>query len=104
MNTDPLTFFPVQQDPGNSMKAARANERSWREMILNQEMDFIWHKLANLVQSQGEMKFVSGLDLADKTQDLFLRLLCEQRLNSFVDERWSEKQINRELLSLMHHC
>jgi hypothetical protein len=101
MNTDPLPSIPNQQGPGHSMKAASADELRWREMILNQEIDSIWHGLAGLVRSQGDGESDSGQDMAAKTQDVFLRLLREQRFDAYVDECWSEEQISRELLSLM---
>jgi hypothetical protein len=97
MNTDPLPFIPYPQSSSPPSKTINEIKLNWRELILKHEMESIWHRIAGLAQSQGDVES----DMSDKTQDLFLRLLTEQRLNTYVDENWSEEQITRELLSLM---
>lgn len=97
MNTDPLPYIPYQESPGHSTKALRENERSWRELILSHEIESIWQRLAGLTQSQGDTQ----LEIGDKTQEVFLRLVSEQRLNTYIDKNWSEEQIIRDILSLI---
>ena len=97
MNTTSLPSDLNQQNPGHSTKTLNENEPGWRELILSQDMESVWHRLAGLAQSQSS----SQLDFGDKTQDVFLRLLSEQRLSTYVDENWSEAKIMGELLSLM---
>jgi hypothetical protein len=97
MNTDPLPSIAPQQNPGLSTKTLREHEPGLRELILGCEMDSIWRTLAGLAQSQCD----SERDVCDKTQDMFLRLLSDQRFSAFVDENWSEEEIGRELMSLM---
>jgi hypothetical protein len=60
-------------------------------------MESIWHRLASLTQTHKNSEW----DLGEKTQDLFLRLLSVRRFNTYIDENWSEEQINQDLLSLM---
>lgn len=66
--------------------------------MLKHDIESIWRRIACLAQSQGDDEWDTG----DKTQDVFLRLLNGRRLNTYIDENWSEEQITRDLLSLMH--
>lgn len=97
MNTDPLPCIPTEQSSSPSARTLPWNDRTWRELILEHQVEFIWHRLAGLAQARSE----SESDIGDKTQDLFLRLLNGRRFNAYIDENWSEEDINRELMSLM---
>jgi hypothetical protein len=97
MNTDPLPYIPYQESTSVPSKPVNENELNWRELILKHKMESIWHRLAGLAQSQGD----GEADAGEKTQDLFLRLLSEQRFNTYVDNNWSEEQIIRDLLSML---
>ncbi|HVG18399.1 MAG TPA: hypothetical protein VNI02_05050 [Blastocatellia bacterium] len=96
MNTDPLPSITYQPNSNLSSKTIN-DEMNWRELILKQDVESIWRRLAGLAQSQDDDEWSMG----DKTQDVFLRLLNGRRFNTYVDENWSEEQITGELLSLI---
>lgn len=97
MNTTSLPSTLSQQNPGLSTKPLKGDDLGWRELILSYDMESVWHRLAGLAQSQDG----SQSDLGDKTQDVFLHLLSERRLSTYVDENWSEAEIMGDVLSLM---
>lgn len=81
-----------------SERKASERRRGWRQVLLSQDAEAIWHKLSVLVRS-------ASPDHANRyeqlTQDLFLELLASDRFSLYVERRYSDSEITADLLSIL---
>jgi hypothetical protein len=68
--------------------------RDWREVLLSQDAEAIWHKLSILVRSAAP-DHAAGYE--QLTQDLFLELLATDRVRLYVEREYSDSEITADL-------
>jgi hypothetical protein len=99
MATRALT--PVAQRRGRDNVSARkalGRERDWRQVLLSQDAEAIWHKLSTLVRTTMP-DHDGGFD--PLTQELFLHLLATDRVSIYIDHGYSDSEITADLVSIL---
>lgn len=99
MATRALT--PVAQRRSRASASARkepGRARDWRQVLLSQDAEAIWHKLHLVVKSAAE---VDSRGPEQITQDLFLHLLATDRISLYLEQDYSDSEIRADLLSIM---
>lgn len=81
-------------------KQAAGHERDWRELLLEDDSEAIWSRISNLVKAERPAGEQANHLI---TQDLFLYLLATQRLNVYIDRKYSEEEITLDILSLLRN-
>jgi hypothetical protein len=81
-----------------SARKASAHGRDWREILIKQDAQAIWHKLSALVRSAIRE---SQNDYDSITQDLFLLLISTDRFNMYVERGFSDEEIKLDIISLL---
>jgi len=66
----------------------------WRELLIRQDAETIWHRLSALVR----------LDIPEQTtehdaitQEIFLELLSGTRINTYLEQDYSSEEIRQEI-------
>ena len=77
---------------------ASGRRLDWREVLVSQNADAIWHKLYALVRSNIPDK-PSDQELI--TQELFLFLVSTKRVNMYLEQGHSSEEIRLDLISLL---
>jgi hypothetical protein len=98
MATRALT--PVAQRQSRDSASARealGRVRDWRQVLLSQDAEAIWHQLSILVRSSGVQR--EGYEQV--AQQLFLQLLATDRLRFYIEENYSDLDIRTDLLSML---
>jgi hypothetical protein len=99
MATRALT--PVAQRQGRDNVSAReapGRGRDWRQVLLSQDAEAIWHELSLLVRSSA-MNRKAGYEQV--TQQLFLQLLATDRIRFYIERNYSDSDIRADLLSML---
>lgn len=81
-----------------SARKAPARGRDWREILIKQDAQAIWHKLSLLVRS-AIREDPNNYDPI--TQDLFLFLISTDRFNMYVERDFSDEEIKLDIISLL---
>ena len=98
MATEALTYVAHRASSGQaSTKKAHGHERSWRQLIIEEDADAIWRKLFAIIQSANPD---GGADCDQMTQELFLHLLTTGRLSLYINQEFSDEEIEQDLLSI----
>lgn len=64
----------------------------WQEVFIDDDAESIWNRLYDLIE-----KMISDeTNCSVKTQEMFLRLLAEGRINQYIEENWSDTGIEDE--------
>jgi hypothetical protein len=99
MATRALT--PVAQRRSRDHVSARKDSgrgRDWRQTLLSQDAEAIWHKLFILVKSASP-EHAAGYE--QLTQDLFLHLLATDRVSFYIERDYSDSEIAADLISIL---
>jgi len=65
---------------------------TWQEVFIADEAESIWNRLHDFVE-----KMISDeTNCSVKTQEMFLQLLAERRINRYIGENWSDAGIEDE--------
>jgi len=98
MATEALTLVAQRADQGRvSKKQSPGHEQSWRQILIEEDADAIWRKLFTIIKSvipDGEA------DCDKVTQEVFLHLLATGRLSLYINQEFSDKEIEQDLLSI----
>jgi hypothetical protein len=70
----------------------------WRELLLLQNAQAIWDKIASTVRT---VRTGDDSPPDQLTQDLFIRLLVTDRLRFYIESRFTDDQIDEDILSLI---
>jgi len=99
MATRALT--PVAQRRSRDNVSARqgfGHERDWRQVLLSQDAEAIWHKLSTFVRTTNP-DHEGGLESV--TQELFLNLLATDRVKQYIERHYSDSEIESDLISIL---
>ena len=99
MATRALT--PVAQRRSRASVSARqapGHGRDWREVLLSQDAEAIWHKLSIFVRAAAP-DHAAGYE--QLTQELFLHLLANDRISFYLEQDYSDSDIRADLLSAL---
>ena len=77
---------------------APGHGRDWRQVLLSQDAEAIWHKLSIFVRAAAP-EHPAGYE--QLTQELFLHLLANDRVNFYLQHDYSDSQIRADLLSFL---
>ena len=98
MATEALTYVAHRASHNRaSTKKAPGHEQSWRQLITEEDADAIWRKLFALIESAN---LGSKADCNQLTQELFLHLLATGRLSHYINQKLSDEEIEKDLLSI----
>ena len=79
----------------DAMSEAMRYTRSWQEVLVEQDAQLIWERLCGLIA-----KVVSDeMTRLVKTQELFLQLLAEGRIDRYIEEELTDREIEEDLIS-----
>ena len=99
MATRALTPVAQRRSRDNvSARKAPGRGRDWRQVLLSQDAEAIWHKLSTLVQAA--MPDHEG-GYEPLTQELFLHLLTTDRIGFYIEEKYSDSEITADLISIL---
>lgn len=81
-----------------SLKKPRRQGSAWRMLLINQDAQAIWDKIASIVRNAP-----TGEDFPQDRliQDIFIRLLVTDRFGFYVENRLTDYQIEQDILSLI---
>ena len=99
MATRALT--PVAQRRSRDYVSARkvlGRGRDWRQVLLSQDAEAIWHELFTLVR---KAKPGHAAEYDQLTQQLFLELLATDRFTFYIEQGYSDSEINEDLMSIL---
>lgn len=99
MATRALT--PVAQRPSHDNVSARkalGRECDWRQVLLSQDAEAIWHELSTFVRTAIPDHAVGYEQL---TQELFLHLLTTDRVSVYIEQKYSDSEITEDLVSIL---
>lgn len=79
-------------------RKARFQVCNWRELLIRQDAEIIWHRLSALVHltlpgRAGEHDAI--------TQEVFLQLLSGDQINRYLEEDYSADAIRRDIKALI---
>ena len=98
MATKALTYVAHRASQSqSSTKKAPGHEQCWRQLIIEEDANAIWRKLFALIQSSNPD---SGTDCNQITQEVFLHLLTTEQLSLYINQEFSDEEIELDLLSL----
>jgi hypothetical protein len=90
---------PRARCPIAPARKARLHICDWRELLIRQDAEIIWHRLSALVR----------LTLPDRsgehdaiTQEIYLDLLSSERLNIYLERNYSGEKIRQEIKALIN--
>ena len=94
-----LTAFASRaRRPIAPARSRRSPVCDWRELLIRQDAEIIWHRLSALVR----------LTLPDQTarhdaitQEIFLDLLSGARINTYLEQDYSSEEIRQEIKTLI---
>lgn len=99
MATRALTPVAQRRSRDNvSAKKALGRERDWRQVLLSQDAEAIWHKLSILVRT-AIPDHADGYEML--TQELFLHLLTANRVSVYIEQNYSDSEIAEDLISIL---
>jgi hypothetical protein len=99
MATRALTPVAQRRSRDNvSARKALGHERDWRQVLLSQDAEAIWHELSTLVRTTIPDR-EGGFEAP--TQELFLHLLATDRIRYYIDQRYSDSEIAADLVSIL---
>ena len=99
MATRALTPVARRRSRANvSAREAPGRERDWRQVLLSQDAEAIWHKLSILVRSVVPDQSAGYEHL---TQELFLHLLATDRVSFYIERKYSDSEITADLISIL---
>jgi len=70
----------------------------WRELLLRQDGEVIWHRLSALVRMVLPDR---AADHDTITQQVFLDLISGQRLNTYLEKNYSGEEIRQQIKALI---
>ena len=70
----------------------------WRELLIRQDAETLWHRLSALVRL-GLPEQTAAHDAI--TQEIFLDLLSGTRINTYLEQGCSSEEIRREIKTLI---
>ncbi|MEW6211924.1 MAG: hypothetical protein AB1631_26450 [Acidobacteriota bacterium] len=79
----------------NAMSEALKYRPGWQEVLINQDAQLIWQRLYQLIETQVSDETTRVM----KTQELFLQLLAERRIDRYIEEELSDREIEDDLIS-----
>ena len=99
MATKALTPVARRASLGHvSANQAPGRAQDWRQILISQDANTIWHSLSNLVQSS----LSDDKSKCDQlTQDIFLELLYSRRFDFYLEQGYSNEEILNDLLSYL---
>ena len=99
MATRALTPVAQRRSRDNvSAKKALGRGRDWRQVLLSQDAEAIWHELSILVRTA----IPDHLDGYEHlTQELFLHLLTTNRVSVYIEQNYSDSEITEDLVSIL---
>ena len=74
------------------------SEPGWRNLLINGDAEAVWRKILFLVKSSGRDQRRNSEQL---TQEIFLHLLSTDRLNLYLEHRFTDEEITADLLSFL---
>ena len=90
---------PRARRPIAPARKARLHICDWRELLIRQDAEIIWHRLSALVR----------LALPDRsgehdtiTQEIFLDLLSSERINMYLEQNYSGEEIRQDIKALIN--
>ena len=81
-----------------SARKALGRERDWRQVLLSQDAEAIWHELSVLVRT-AIPDHADGYE--QLTQELFLHLLTTDRVSVYIEQNYCDSEINEDLVSIL---
>lgn len=91
------TIPALSQSAGslNAMSKAMSYTESWQTVLIEQDAQLTWERLYLLTE-----KVVSDeMTRMAKTQELFLHLLIEGRIDRYIEEELTDREIEEDLIS-----
>ena len=89
---------PRARRPIAPARKPRSHVCDWRELLIRQDAEIIWHRLSALVR----------LALPDRsgehdtiTQEVFLYLLSGDRINTYLEQNYSGEEIRQDIKALI---
>jgi hypothetical protein len=89
---------PRARRPIAPARKARSHVCDWRELLIGQDAEIIWHRLSALVR----------LTLSDRsgehdtiTQEIFLHLLSSDRIDTYLEQNYSGEEIRRDIKAII---
>jgi hypothetical protein len=99
MATRALTPVAQRRSRDNvSATKALGRGRDWRQLLLSQDAEAVWHELSILVRT-AIPDHSDGYE--HLTQELFLHLLTTNRVSVYIEEDYSDSEITEDLLSIL---
>ena len=99
MATRALTPVAQRRSRDNvSARKALGRGRDWRQVLLSQDAEAIWHKLSILVRT-AIPDHTDGYE--QLTQELFLHLLATDRVSFYIEGKYSDSEITADLISIL---
>ena len=99
MATRALTPVAQRRSRDNvSARKALGRGRDWRQVLLSQDAEAIWHKLSILVRT-AIPDHADGYE--QLTQELFLQLLTTDRVSIYIEQKYSDSEITEDLVSIL---
>jgi hypothetical protein len=89
---------PRARRPIAPARKARFYACNWRELLIRQDAEIIWHRLSALVHltlpdRYGEHDFI--------TQEVFLHLLSGDQVSRYLEEDYSADEIRQDIKALI---
>ena len=99
MATRALTPVAQRRSRDNvSARQALGRGRDWRQVLLSQDAEAIWHELSILVRT-AIPDHADGYE--QLTQELFLHLLATDRASVYIEQNYSDSEIKEDLMSIL---
>lgn len=99
MATRALTPVAQRRSRDNvSARKALGRGRDWRQVLLSQDAEAIWHELSTLVRT-AMPGHAAGYE--QLTQELFLELLATDRVTFYIEQGYSDSEITEDLMSIL---
>ncbi|MEK6323814.1 MAG: hypothetical protein AABN33_19395 [Acidobacteriota bacterium] len=83
-----------------SARKALGRGRDWRQVLLSQDAEAIWHELSTMVRT-AMPDHADGYE--QLTQELFLHLLATDRVSFYLEleQKYSDSEIREDLMSIL---
>ncbi|HWP44077.1 MAG TPA: hypothetical protein VNO14_12615 [Blastocatellia bacterium] len=78
------------------MNKAPARRKGWRAVLIEQDVQAIWNKIAAIVRR------LRVSEPERLTQEIFLHLIVTGRFQFYLDKGFTGDQIKRDILSLIN--
>jgi hypothetical protein len=94
-------FAPRARRPIAPARLPRSPVCDWRELLIRQDAETIWHRLSALVRVTLPEPTTEHDAI---TQEIFLNLLSSARINTYLEQDYPSEEIRQEIKTLISNA